>query len=397
MTICKNCNNETMSIFYEIDNVPVHSVVLLRSQAEALQFPTGSIAIGFCSHCSFVSNVRFDQTLQDYSQDYVSTQRYSQTYTTFADELVTRLIERHDLHGKIILEIGCGQGLFLTRLCELGGNRGIGIDPAYIGEPEIEGPNYQLRFYKEFYTEEHSHYNADFIVCKMTLEHISDTARFVSMIRKTLDERKITRLFFQIPDVTRILKEGAFWDVYYEHCSLFHPTSLRYLFESNGFHVLSLSREYNDQVLLIELSFGEELTNTGELLQSEIEKVQQMVAGFSANTPHRINGWKKLVMDRYNNGEKVILWGGGSKAVAFLSTLGISKEILNAVDINPNKENTFLPGTGQRVILPNELNALRPDLIIILNPIYAGEIKNAVRDLGLSPEYILLGTNPLSL
>jgi hypothetical protein len=44
------------------------------------------------------------------------------------------LIERYDLYGKDIIEIGCGQGEFLTLLCELGGNRGVGFDPAYISE-----------------------------------------------------------------------------------------------------------------------------------------------------------------------------------------------------------------------------------------------------------------------
>ena len=31
-----------------------------------------------------------------------------------------------------ILEIGCGKGEFLVQICEIGDNRGVGIDPTYV-------------------------------------------------------------------------------------------------------------------------------------------------------------------------------------------------------------------------------------------------------------------------
>jgi hypothetical protein len=50
---------------------------------------------------------------------------------------------------------------------------------------------------------------------------------------------------------------------------------------------------------------------------------------------------------------EVVLWGGGSKGVAFLTTLGQSlDDIAYAVDINPIKHGTFMAGTGQEIIAP---------------------------------------------
>jgi len=67
----------------------------------------------------------------------------------------------------------------------------------------------------------------------MTLEHIADTADFIKMVRGSLQDSPSTDVFFQVPDVLRVLEEEAFWDIYYEHCSYFSIGSLARLFRRN--------------------------------------------------------------------------------------------------------------------------------------------------------------------
>ena len=56
----------------------------------------------------------------EYSGRYESTQGYSPTFNAFHERLAQDMIDRFDLHGKEIIEIGCGNGEFLVLLCELG-------------------------------------------------------------------------------------------------------------------------------------------------------------------------------------------------------------------------------------------------------------------------------------
>ena len=42
---------------------------------------------------------------------------------------------------------------------------------------------------------------------------------FVARIRRALQPG--TPVFFELPDLERVLVERAFWDIYYEHCSYF--------------------------------------------------------------------------------------------------------------------------------------------------------------------------------
>jgi hypothetical protein len=67
--------------------------------------------------------------------------------------------------------------------------------------------------------------------------------------------------------------------------------------------------------------------------------------------------------------------------------LNIHNEIQYVVDINPRKHGKFVTGTGQEIVPPEFLKEYQPDCVIIMNPIYAQEIKNTVEQFGLEVEY----------
>src|SRR5262245_43827668 len=129
---CPGCGSAGMSVFYRVKDVPVHSVLLMKTCQEALDYRKGHIELAFCRTCGFISNLAFDPSSHEYSSRYEETQGFSPTFNAFHQSLAKRLIERYDLHDKDILEIGCGKGEFLTLICELGGNRGVGFDAAYM-------------------------------------------------------------------------------------------------------------------------------------------------------------------------------------------------------------------------------------------------------------------------
>jgi hypothetical protein len=142
-----------MSVFYDVGGVPANSVVLLTTREAALNYPKGDLSLAFCQSCGFIGNIAFDPNLLEYASGYEATQSFSPTFNAFAQRLATRLVHEYDLYGKEIIEIGCGQGEFLTMLCELGGNRGIGFDPAYVGSRAESEALERITFVKDFYSE----------------------------------------------------------------------------------------------------------------------------------------------------------------------------------------------------------------------------------------------------
>ena len=86
---CPNCGATAMSVFYEVSNVPAHSVLLLSTRREALDYPTGDIRLAFCNSCGFISNIVFDPSLNEYSNEYDPTQSHSATFNAFHRQLVS--------------------------------------------------------------------------------------------------------------------------------------------------------------------------------------------------------------------------------------------------------------------------------------------------------------------
>lgn len=112
-----------------------------------------------------------------------------------------------------------------------------------------------------------------------------------------------------------------------------------------------------------------------------------MVRYFVEHADTRRNEWRTKLADWRAAARRVVLWGGGSKGVAFLTTLGQTRDdIAYAVDINPLKHATFMAGTGQEIIAPESLQTFRPDVVIIMNPVYRDEVTADLAALGLSPQ-----------
>jgi hypothetical protein len=383
-TVCPNCDIGPLSVFYEVPSVPVHSVILINTREAALNFPKGDISLGMCRKCGFVSNTTYQSALQSYSPDCEETQGYSATFQLFHKQLAARLIQRHNLFGKKIVEIGCGKGEFLSLLCEMGKNRGVGFDPAYVPERNPAKNSASVRFIQDFYSEKYSNIAADMICCKMTLEHIGQTNAFISGIRRSIGSRQ-TVVFVQVPDFTRILKDTAFWDIYYEHCSYFTPESLRYLFQRNGFAVLDLRREYDDQYLAIEAMPVE---IKAEVDDAPVRSLYGSAVEFTAIVEGLVDSWSHRLDEYRRRGKRVVVWGSGSKAVAFLSSVRNSSTIDYAVDINPYRQSKFLPGSGHEIVAPAFLREYRPDAVIAMNAIYLKEIQQELDSLKVRSELV---------
>ncbi|NOZ02769.1 MAG: methyltransferase domain-containing protein [Deltaproteobacteria bacterium] len=381
---CPGCGLGGVDVFYRVAGVPVNSTLQLSSRREARELATGTLALGFCHSCGFIHNTAFDPTLTEYSSRCEETQGFSPVFSRWQGELARRLVERHDLRGREIIEIGCGKGDFLNALCEIGGNRGIGFDPAYVPERNTSPARDRIKFIREFYTAENAPESGDFIVCKMTLEHIPRAADFVRMVRASLGDRRDVVVFFQVPDMRRILDEAAFWDLYYEHCSYFDKASLCGLFQRSGFEVQDLESDYGGQYLMLEATPGSAHVKAPATHADEVRRIAADVAGFRERAPRLMDSWRGRLAGWKVEGRAVAVWGSGSKGVAFLTSLGIGDEVRCVVDINPHRAGHFMAGSGHPIVTPRSLIRDPVDKVILMNPVYLDEVQSLLGEMGLN-------------
>ncbi len=374
--------------FHDVANVPVQDVVRIGSREEAVGVIRGHVRLRFCHNCGLIWNSAFRPELMNYNAQCEETQAFSPVFHDFQEQMARDLVDRHDLHGKTILEIGCGKGDFLASLCRIGGNRGIGFDPAFVPERNPAGPGEDLSFIQEFYSERYCDYKADFICCKMSLEHIFDPVSLLGCVRRSIEPERNAVVFFQVPDVTRILRDCAFWDIYYEHCNYFGASSLERMFRKCGFVVTRTEKHYGAQYIALEAQATNGDGDRPHIEPDDTGELNGLVWKFTYTYKRALQQWRERV-DAYDQaGRKVVLWGGGSKAVGFLSALAMDPAISCIVDINPHKHGTFLPGTGHEIVAPSHLRAVQPALVILMNPVYRREVSAELTSLGLSPELL---------
>jgi SAM-dependent methyltransferase len=385
--VCPVCASTDVSVFFEIVDMPVHIGIQWSSQDAARRCPKGDIKLAFCHTCGFIANLAFAPARLAYSQAYDNSLHFSPFFHEYARSLATRLIERYNLHDKDVIEIGCGKGDFLVLLCELGNNRGVGFDPSYTGTCTDSEVAERITFIQDFYSDKYTKYKTDLICCRQMLEHIHDPTDFLHMLRRTIGDQPDTVVYFEVPNVSFILRDLSIWDIIYEHCSYFGAGSLARVFALCGFETCDLTEAYEGQFLGIEAMPGKGSTDLGLERWDNLKEVADAVAAFADHYRSRIKAWQSRLKRIEQTGRRAVVWGAGARGVSFLNMLGIQDQIEYVVDINPRKQGMYMAGTGHQIVSPEFLRDSKPDVVIVMNPIYTREIQQLVKRLDLTPQF----------
>jgi SAM-dependent methyltransferase len=387
---CPCCGAVTTQTIYRADGIPVHSCVLLDTPEAAREFPRRNLELAFCGKCGFIFNRIFDEEVMGYSTNFEESQHFSGTFNAFAKQIAEETARKCSVSGKHVLEIGCGKGEFLRELCDVGGASGLGIDPGYRVDPGRSKTDGKVEFITDFFSEKYRDLSADVVLCRHTLEHIAPVSSFIHSIREMIGDRTDSWIVFETPDAKRVLSEGAFWDIYYEHCSYFSPGTHARLFREQRFDVTDLTLCYDDQYIYQYAKPANQPTSATMPLEKDLTEMRALAAAFPEHVRKVKEYWLQRIRSAHNDGKRISLWGGGSKGVSFITTLGLREEIFSVVDVNPYKQGKFMPGTGHPVVAPASLPTQPPDLVIVMNPIYVGEIEASLSKMGLKPEIAAL-------
>lgn len=372
---CRCCGAAALTVRLDRRSVPVENSRLPTTAADAAAVPRGDLVLEQCDRCGFVQNAAFDPELVTYDDDYLSDQSGSPYFRAFADRIVAELVERFDLRGATTLEIGCGGGEFLERVCAATGGPGVGVDPV-APAGRTDGP---VQFRREAFGPGSGDFGADLVVFRHTLEHLAEVEAFLHSLRRELADRPDAVLYVEIPDAGRILSEGAFWDLYYEHCSYLDGAGLESLLVRTGFEVVECRLDYGDQYLV---AFARPRAEA-------VDVVPDRPVGSFAALDRSIDRWRAWAAAAAAGGTKIALWAASSKAVAFLATIE-ELRVVAAIDVNPAKSGRYLPVSATPVVSPDAVPRLDVGTIVVMNPLYLGEIRAMLRDLGVEAEVLAL-------
>jgi SAM-dependent methyltransferase len=377
MNICPVCSSNDVKTLVLRKDVPVHQNYLCRTEEEAFAMKKADLDIKVCKGCGFGFNALFDEVNVPYGVDYDNSQGYSSVFRKHMDKLLDYLVNDCGIQNQNIIEVGCGKGDFLKEICELGNNQGLGFDPSYAGEELIN--HGQVKFKKDFYGPGCESIPADVIICRHLIEHIADPVHLLKLIRKALEKSKHARVFFETPCLDWILKNKVFWDFFYEHCSYFNPNSVRLAFENSGFDVQIVKHIFGGQYLWAEAKISESVQK-----ENKSNENSNLLIEYIEHEKSTISHWKEWLKSLALK-DKIAIWGAGAKGVTFLNLLDPERKYIDCViDLNPGKQNKFIPGSAHPIVSHRDIDRLGIKYAIVMNLNYFEENQLLIRESGLA-------------
>ncbi len=380
---CTVCSSADTRQFLRICDIPVFCNIQWQSEQLALDAPVGNISLTYCHSCGHVFNSEFDPALVEYSGDYENSLHFSPHFQKYAEDLVESLVERYELQKKVIIEIGCGKGEFISMLCDSGRNIGYGFDTSYEADRAEHGGSGSVTYIKDYYGEQYSNLQADFVCCRHVLEHIPSPVDFLRNISIAIDRTKDSIVYFEFPNVLYSLDDMGIWDFIYEHCSYFCADSAIRAFKEAGYQTLEIRSDFGNQFLCLEASIskGEDALAVSA---GSLDAMAQTVERFEKDYIQKLAFWNEFLNKAVINGDRVAIWGGGSKGVTFLNCIDNSKSVEFVIDLNPHKQGLFVAGTGHSITSPKVLLDNPVKYVIIMNSVYKQEIDSILREMDVN-------------
>jgi len=378
---CRVCGSAQTEKFLARYGTPVHQNLVLPGRSAALEIARGDLIMMVCAECGFVFNAAFDPSRLAYGENYDNSQAYSPLFNDYLNELAHYLMNERGVRRCKIVEVGCGKGLFIRKLVEdaSAGNSGYGFDPSYVGaRSELDG---RLRFETRFFDRTCRGLAADVVVCRHVIEHVPNPVELLSSVREALDGSANPRVFFETPTVEWIFHNRVVWDFFYEHCSLFSASSLTTAFELAGFAVQEVREVFGGQYLWLEATVA---TAPGRDAVTKADGACEAARQYGNADDLLIAQWRDKV-DALRAEGKLALWGAGAKGVTFANIVDAEGNLLDCVvDLNPQKQGRYIPGTGHPIVGYRELAERGVSSAILMNPNYREENERLLREAGMN-------------
>ncbi len=361
MMKCPVCKSNAIYTFLNKKDIPVHQNFIFRERDSAINSVKGDLSLVICKECEFIFNSDFEIDKIQYSETYDNTQTCSPKFQRYIDEIIKYLVDKYKFKNKTIVEVGCGKGAFLKQIVEMSNGYGYGFDPSYEGE-EIQ-LNGNLVFEKKYYDKNYSEIQADLVILRHVIEHIQNPIEIMQSIKEALINSPDAIVYIETPCVEWILKNNIIYDFFYEHCSYFTKESLRKLLEIIGFDVLELNHTFEGQYIYA-------IAKVRDISENNIF---DMANTYAKNIETEKYKWKQNLA---NYRSRVAIWGAGAKGVTFLNDVDPNYNLIDCViDINKNKQNKFIPGTGHDIVSYREIEKRNIKTIVVMNWNYIDEIK----------------------
>lgn len=374
---CRHCQAELRLPFLDLGHAPPSNAYL---SASALRGPETwfPLRILVCESCWLVQTEDHAGREALFTDDYAYFSSFSSSWLAHSRRYVDTMISRFGLNeGSMVTEIAANDG-YLLQYVKAAGIPCYGVEPtASTAEAARErGIDIVQRFFGVDLGDELAVQGraADLIAANNVLAHVPDINDFVSGFAALLKPQGVAT--FEFPHLLRMVQESQFDTAYHEHYSYLSLTAVSRIFQANGLSVFDVEplsthggslrvyaqrRDTGKHVVTdhVARTLGEEqqagMTTPAfyTRFQEEAERVKNDLLAF-------------LVQLR-RAGKRIAAYGAAAKGNTLLNFAGVRPDLLPyVVDLNPAKQDKYLPGSHIPIVAEARLREDQPEYILVL-------------------------------
>lgn len=373
---CQGCGALLTITLVNLGMQPLANSYLTPDQAN-LPEPVFPLHARVCEQCLLVQVDRVTPPETIFNETYAYFSSFSDSWLDHCRQYAADMIGRFDLGPESqVVEIASNDGYLLQYFAEQG-IPVLGIEPAgnVAAAARAKGiPTEEKFFGRDTATElAQRGLSADLMAAKNVMAHVPDIHDFVAGIPILLKPDGVFTVEF--PHLLNLIREVQFDTIYHEHFTYLSLLAVKRIFEQHGLIVFDATEQPTHggslRVFACRSGAAHAVTDNVEfVLQKERDfglDRGEGYRGFEDRVKAVRAGLLQFLEHARGNGKTVVAYGAAAKGNTLLNYCGVgTNHIAFAVDRNPAKQGTLLPGSHIPVKAPEALADFRPDYVLIL-------------------------------
>lgn len=347
--------------------------------------------------CETCGLVQFDCEPVAYYKDVIRSGGFSTTMVNLRRRQYRHFINTCKLEGKKLIEVGCGQGEFLSVLSEfpveacgiehreslvrLAEEKGLSVWKQFAGEGEILAP--ADGSVKGPY---------DGFLSFNYLEHQPEPVKMLRCIRNNLKEDGVGLI--TVPSLEYILQYDGYYELIRDHLAYYTFDTLTLAAKQAGFEVIEREMVNRDTLSVI---VKKSRAAAGAVLADDGRPPQRVDGGrlieSRAAIGREIEG---LIGALKSRGRRLAIWGASHQGFTLASTTEIGGFAEYIIDSAPFKQGKYAPASHLPIVSPEHFKSSPVEAVLIVAPGYTDEIASIIREkFGRNVEILALKSNHL--
>ena len=377
MRQCRHCGHSLQHTYLDLGSAPPSNAYLTHENIDApeIWFP---LRVLVCDICWLVQTEDYTGRENLFDREYAYFSSYSSSWLSHSEKYVDSMISRFSLNEKsCIVEVAANDGYLLQYVK----SRSIpcyGVEPtaSTAASARAKGIHIEEEFFGRQMAKRlaSSGRQADLAVANNVLAHVPDINDFVSGFSLLLKPEGVAT--FEFPHLLRMLTEYQFDTAYHEHYSYLSLHAVNSIFSANGLMVFDVEELPTHggslRVYAQRSDRGKHLINlnVNSLLARESEHgllKSSTYTEFMRHAEKISREFMSFLIEAKNQNKKVGAYGAAAKGNTLINFSGIKAHLLPyVVDLNPAKQNKFMPGSRIPIFSENYLRQNKPDYVVIL-------------------------------